>query len=204
MRWLDTTGDEEAIDATDARFDEGVDIVDAGTFWSEQIKAFRKHPDDRLALALDNLPMPAAFSEAAKALRSMIRAKRKAGEDHKKELGLLYWLASIRSLMIPYAERAKLPGAVVMEMIPGSVVRSLPFKYGELGHEELELLNKTDRKWIEEKWGKAEAHTTLNEMHRAVWDEYESKLIAAQKRKMDEFDEVVMEELRELYREGKL
>jgi hypothetical protein len=151
--------------------------LQAGLFWADRIKALRHAPDERLSLALSNLPLPAAFREAAVALRSSIRARRKCGESYESELELLYKLAAIRSFMLDYAPALQSPGFNVMSSIPGGMVASLPYTYLELGYEKLAILNSTDRRWLVEKWGEPSGHTTLNLLHRPVWDEYEQKLI---------------------------
>ena len=93
---------------------------------------------------------------------------------------LLYWLAAVNSFAIPYSEVLREPGYNVMQTIPGKTIKGLPFTYCELGHEHLELLNKTDVKWIEEAWGAPTSHTTLHRMHVRVWDEFEQKLSVVQ------------------------
>ena len=68
--------------------------IESGTFWADRIKTLKDLPVERLKLALDNLPLPGAFREAAVATRSIIRAKRKANEQYEQELQVLYWLFS--------------------------------------------------------------------------------------------------------------
>ena len=147
-----------------------------GEFWADRIKEMRGEPVARLALALENLPLPASFREAAIATRALIREKRKQKSDYDEELALLYWLAAINSFSIPYSEVLQEPGFNVIESIPGKKLKGLPFTYQTLGYEKLNLLNKTDIKWIVERWGDPEKHTTLHEMHTKVWSEYETKL----------------------------
>ena len=79
--------------------------------------------------------------------------------------------------MLDYAPHLQEPGYNVIASMPGKVIRNLPFKYDELGHERLELLNKTDRRWLVESWGEPHRHATLNELHQSVWNHYEYKLI---------------------------
>ena len=69
--------------------------------------------------------------------------------------------------------------------MPGKLLKSLPFTYSELGYKKLELLNKTDCKWLVEAWGEAQIHSTLNQLHKNVWDEYENKLIEKWQRDSD-------------------
>ena len=112
-------------------------------------------------MALDHLPLPAAFRNAAVSTRALIRMVKKIQETSERELTLLYWLAAIRSFMLDYAPRLKEPGFNVVESIPGRYLCSLPYTYSELGYRELSLLNKTDVKWLTEAWGEPISHTTL-------------------------------------------
>ncbi len=181
----------KTINAADSKaFSEGfwlkhrVDI-ESGTFWADRIKTLKEAPLERLKLALDNLPLPAAFREAAVATRSIIRAKRKAEEQFDRELHLLYWLAAIDSFGIPYSSRLQTPGYNVMELVPGEELKALPFSYATLGYEKLPLLNKTDAKWLTQSWGEPKRHTTLNKVHREAWVKYED-LLANQFKTRDE------------------
>lgn len=153
------------------------DDLDSGAFWADSIKQYRDEPGKRLQVAMDNLPLPAAFREAAVATRAIIRARRKSKDSYEEELGLLYWLAAIESFMLPYADRLKEPGFNVVQSIPGRRLRSLPIDYRLVGYDKLELLNKTDKKWMIEAWNEPGTHCTLNQVHRQLWDEYEDRLI---------------------------
>lgn len=64
-RWLDTQTDSD-VDAFASEFWNGLRAqVAGGGFWADRIKEFRGEPQQRLRLAMDNLPLPAAFREAA-------------------------------------------------------------------------------------------------------------------------------------------
>lgn len=163
------------------------DEIQAGVFWSDRIKKLRGKPEERLALAIENLPLPGAFKEAAISIRALIRDKRKQNVTYEDELAFLYWLAAIDSFSIPYSDVLKEPGYNVIESIPGKILKELPFSYKTLGYNKLELLNKTDIKWLSEFWGEPDEHTTLNEMHNDVWRDYERKLKAKRSTQDEEF-----------------
>ena len=187
MRWLETFSNAESTSRS-VHFWEGVrEDLKKGEFWADQIKAFRIDPDKRLSLALDNLPLPASFREAAIALRAKIRKKRKGKEQYTDELESLYHLAVIESFMIGYAPRLKEPGFNVMESCPGGSIAKLPYDYKSMGFDRLKLLNKTDKKWIVESWEEPDEHSTLHEMHKKVWNHYEDLLIQKRKQSDDEF-----------------
>lgn len=181
-RWIDISGDQEAAQHAGDFWSAMRTELDAGAFWADRIKRYRNEPSKRLREALEHLPLPHAFNEAAVAARALIRGKRKAARPFEEELSLLYWLAAVRSFMLDYAPRLKEPGFNVMESIPGRQVCTLPFTYKDLGYRELVLLKKTDWKWMVEVWGEPRSHTTLNAIHRRVWDTHETKLIEARER----------------------
>lgn len=161
--------------------------IQSGEFWADKIKHLRNQPVARLQLALENLPLPAAFREGAIALRSIIRDRRKVNESYEQELQLLYWFAAIDSFSIPYSTKLSTPGYNVMEIVPGEVLKSLAFSYAELGYEQLPLLSKTDFKWLTEAWGSPNSHTTLHKFHQDVWDHYEQELGAVMKKREEDF-----------------
>jgi hypothetical protein len=186
MSWLDTEGDEQSLANVENSAEAMRQDVEAGTFWADRIKHYRDEPRKRLEIAMENLPLPAAFREAAIATRAIIRAKRKNNESYDEELDPLYWLAAIDSFMLPYAERLKEPGYNAVASIPGAKIRSLSIDYRQLGYRELELLNKTDTKWLVRAWGEPEGHTTLNQLHQWLWDEYEEKLIEKRQKEREQ------------------
>ncbi|MGR6502888.1 hypothetical protein [Shewanella sp. Koi 1] len=179
----DLDADEYAVDFWSRHRDE----LQKGEFWADRIKKLRDDPEKRLALAIENLPLPASFREAAIATRALIRDKRKQKIEYEEELALLYWLAAINSFSIPYSDVLKEPGYNVVESVPGKKLKGLPFSYKTLGYSKLELLNKTDVKWLCELWGEPGGHTTLHEMHNDVWREYEGKLKAKRTKRDEEF-----------------
>ncbi|MDF0672983.1 MAG: hypothetical protein P0120_01390 [Nitrospira sp.] len=174
--WHKTKSDEEAeARSVDFWSRHAVELRD-GQFWADRIKQLKGEPLKRLQLALQNLPLPASFREAAVATRALIREKQKSDSKYDEELALLYWLAAINSFSIPFSTVLQEPGYNVLESIPGDKLKSLPFTYAELGFEKLDLLNKTDVKWLTDAWGMPSKHTTLHEIHLDVWREYETKL----------------------------
>ncbi|MGE0434029.1 MAG: hypothetical protein AB7S36_17370 [Planctomycetota bacterium] len=55
----------------------GDGLYEGDEFWADAIRKLKDKPQERLAMALRHLPLPAAFREAAVALRALIRAKQK-------------------------------------------------------------------------------------------------------------------------------
>lgn len=159
--------------------------IESGEFWADKIKHLQGDPNERLRLAIDNLPLPAAFREAAIATRALIKERRKIKEPYEDQLTLLYWLAAIDSFSVPYSEKLQTPGYNIVEAVPGSELKSLPFAYAELGYKELGLLNKTDAKWLVEAWSEPRTHTTLHILHQDVWERYE-RIVGERRKQRDE------------------
>ena len=184
QQWHKTISDFEAEEHVKDFWNRHKKELETGAFWADRIKMLKGEPVKRLSLALENLPLPASFREGAVAIRSLIREKRKEKISYEDELALLYWLAAINSFMVPYSELLKEPGYNVIETIPGAKLKALLFSYKNLGYEALELLNKTDIKWLIEAWGEPECHSTLHEMHLDLWREYENKLQVKRQKNM--------------------
>lgn len=173
--WIKTQTDNEALRHSNDFWSRHRHEADSGIFWADHIKKYQKHPEARLAIAIHNLPLPAAFREAIIAIRALIRKQKKNSENCEDALALLYWLAVVDSFRIPYSERLQIPGYNVFEIIPAYILKSLAFSYNEIGYLELSLINKTDAKWLVEQWGQPDLHTTLHNKYPGVWLEYENK-----------------------------
>ena len=142
-------------------------------FWADAIKRLSGEPLKRLNMARDNMPFPAAFREAAIALRALVRERRKSGEENEDLLGLLYLTAAQHDFLhhTPYIEGIG-PGYNVAERIPRQLWENLDLPYDEVGYSHLPLLNKTDIKWITAAWGEPSSHCSPQELHGVVWSEY--------------------------------
>lgn len=154
--------------------------IEQNAFWADEIQKEKNNPAERLAMALRNLPLPAAFREAAKALRQVIRAARSARESVNEPLTMFYNLAAAESFVSAsaYIEELLEPAFNAIEMLSENDWRSLRFEYAHLGYERLPLLNKTDRRWMREAWGEPETHTTLRALSSEIWNAAVRKLIA--------------------------
>jgi hypothetical protein len=148
--------------------------VPPGVFWADYIKKLKDKPEERLEVALNYLPLPAAFREAAVALRAQIRERRKQGAEYGELLSGLHTLAAWDSFLhaTPHVEANAAPAWNVVEIIPEEVWRGLDLPYSEIGHRELSLLNQTDGKWLEEAWGEPKMHRTAQEYHQGVWNQW--------------------------------
>jgi hypothetical protein len=178
MRWLDTS-DRDTEKSADAFWKRKAAEINSEQFWADAIRHLRAQPRRRLDLALDNLPLPHAFEEAAAAQFDIISQKKAANINCRRDLAFLYWLAAVRSFMVPYAAKLQEPGFNVVESIPCSVLKAIPLPWHELGYEQLQLINEISAQWLIEQWGEPKAHTTLFALRNDLWIEYEDRLIAS-------------------------
>src|SRR5437773_7789187 len=90
-----------------------------GSFWADRIRSARDQPNERLRIALENLPLPAAFREAAVALRQIMRDRFKMAESNEEELKFLYSLAAVESFVsaTAYIEELAEPAWNAVEMM---------------------------------------------------------------------------------------
>jgi hypothetical protein len=142
-----------------------------GSFWSDEIHKVRDQTHERLRIAVENLPLPAAFREAAIALRQIIRDRRKAKEPNEQESLFLYSLAAVESFTsaTKYLEDLGEPSWNALEMMSADDWQSLTFEWSSLGCNELPLLTKTDRRQMIDRWGEPPVHTNLRRLHENVW-----------------------------------
>ncbi len=145
--------------------------VAQGKFWADEARNARDQAEERLRIAVENLPLPAAFREAAIALRQMILEKRKVKESDLEELEFLYSLAAVKSFVsaTTYIEELAEPAWNAIEMMTPEDWQSLTYQWRTLGCNELSLLTKTDRRQMIERWREPAEHTTLRRLHEDVW-----------------------------------
>ena len=128
----------------------GDGLYEGDRFWADAIKDTYDDPGRRLEMAKRNLPLPAAFREAAIALRAIIRDKRKLGEPFQGELLELHQLAAVASLA-PYDP---------LDITPYAKISELDLSPTRIGWDALSLLNKTDRTLMAEVWCAAGQHVS--------------------------------------------
>lgn len=135
-------------------------------------KKTKQDYEERLKNALSEIPLPAAYREAAVALRGLRRTDSENSERYIKQL---YDLAVKNSLSIDYSDFCEYPGYNILETIPEAVISSLEYTYNEMGYEKLSLLTATDIKAVTGLWGEPKSHKTLNEKYHKLWHDYELK-----------------------------
>ncbi len=163
------------------------DAVPEGVFWHDHIKTLRDDPEARLQVARDHFPLPAAFREAAVALRALIRNRKKVASDYTDLLEDLYRLAVQESFFFAVDYIPDIgPSFNVAAEVPREIWIGLECPYQEIGYEQLKLLNKTDKRWIAEAWGEPGDHTTAQAFHGGLWNAAVERLRQKNKNRLSE------------------
>lgn len=161
----------------------------SGEFWADRIKKFRDKPVERLELAKDNLPTPAAYREAAIALRALIRKADEGSDKRDALLRELYELACEHGFFYETREVAGYPAFNLTEIIPDTQFSQISRDYQQIGFRALPLLNKTDQNWFAEAWGAPANTQTAREANANLWEDWVQKFeghLEAQERRFDE------------------
>lgn len=126
-------------------------------FPMEKARQLRDDPRRRYEFALDYLPLPAAFREAAKGLRALVRDQKREDEPCEAPLRRLYRLACVHDLAM---------GADVLsnKRLPGELWQDVEFPYEAIGHEKLDLLGTRDRQRMEKLWGEPDRHRNVGDV----------------------------------------
>ena len=145
----------------------------AGVFWIDDLEKVEVDPAERLALARKYMPLPAAFREAATALRAMVLSSAREMADGSDLLSQLYVTAAQENFLMatPYV-----PGIGsrynVAAAIPRDVWQRLPMPFAAIGYRHLPLLTRTDCDWLVVAWGEPDRHSSAQAYHQSVWDYY--------------------------------
>ena len=145
--------------------------VPPGVFWVDDFEQLEVNPTRRLLLARKYLPLPAAFREAATALRAMILSAARHGADGDDLLSQLYVTAAQENFLLAEPD---VPGISspykLASSIPKTIWQRLPMPYQTIGYRHLPLLTQTDSDWLVVAWGEPDGHSTARAHHQAVWD----------------------------------
>jgi hypothetical protein len=145
-------------------------------FWADEIQLLKHDPTARLSLALEYRPYPAAYREAAIALRALIRDARKNGNDAEDLLRQLHRLGMEHAFLHDreYDEEIG-PTHNIAVRIPQRELDELSFPYESFGYDWAPLFAKTDGKWFEEAWGPAESHRRPRDAYGGRWESFVSQ-----------------------------
>jgi len=145
--------------------------VPPGVFWVDDFEQLEVNPTKRLLLARKYLPLPAAFREAATALRAMILSAARHQADGDDLLSQLYVTAAQENFLLtdPNVSGVNSPYKLASS-IPKTIWQQLPMPYSAIGYRRLRLLTPTDCDWLVGAWGEPDRHSTARAHHQAVWD----------------------------------
>jgi len=145
--------------------------VPPGVFWADDIETLKHDPEVRLAAAQVYLPLPAAFREAATALRALIRARSQQSADGSDLLSQLHLIAAQESFLLatPHIPGVG-PCSNVAATIPRQVWQQLRMPYEVTGYLYLPLLDWTDCRWLVAALGEPDSHCSAQAYHQDVWD----------------------------------
>ena len=145
--------------------------VPAGVFWLDDVEALRDSRE-RLRLARQYMPLPAAFREAAISLRALILEGARQMSDGSDLLAQLHRIAAQENFLYaePYVTGFG-PAYNVASNIPRRVWEELEMPYQAIGFRELPLLNRADGSWMEVAWGEPAEHCSARVYHQATWDD---------------------------------
>jgi hypothetical protein len=135
--------------------------VPAGVFWVDDFEQLEVNPTKRLLLARKYLPLPAAFREAATALRAMVLSAARNGADGDDLLSQLYVTAAQANFLL---STPSVIGAGSRYDVAASIPKN------KIGYRHLGLLTHTDCDWLIVAWGEPDRHSTARAHHQAVWD----------------------------------
>lgn len=116
---------------------------------------------------------PHSASAIAKALRALIREKRKAKEPHQDLLVALYGACVAADLAKSVAFERTQPDYMV-RFVDINDLQSVRLDYGAMGYQLIESLSKTDVKWLVEAFGEPAEHQSFD----ALWPSIRRNAIA--------------------------
>jgi hypothetical protein len=147
--------------------------IPAGVFWIDDLTPFESAPERRLTLASRYMPLPAAFQEAATALRAMVRDPALQEHEGPQLLEKLYRTAARESFLLSPIDLPHVGSPYnVAASVPRAVWETLPMPYREIGYRRLPLLTMEDRDWFRVAWGEPDRHQSAREYHADVWKDY--------------------------------
>lgn len=162
-------------------------------FPAHEAKELRDRPRERYEFALRYLPLPAAFREAAKGLRAIVRERKREDEPFEEPLRKLYRLACVENLVMTPDPSRGVRGFHLTERLPSELWEYAEFPYEEIGFEKLELLGVRDRSRMAKKWGEPEIHRNVREVLPEVWERFVEHHEAAERREEEQFQKRIQE-----------
>jgi len=126
--------------------------------------------------AESHLPESAAWQEMAVALRVAIRAARRRQIAFERPLRELHKIAAIWSFA---GIEGKQEASLFLAHVSFAKLAALDLGYDKLGCNALDLLGKTDRRWMASAWGERPAHMTAKMLYHDLWIEERARMLGA-------------------------
>ncbi len=139
----------------------------AAIHWPDQIKLLKDSADLNAALTLcqQQFPKAQALQQAAIVLRLQMKQQLDRHQDIAPLLAKLYRCAVMADLfrigVVPKPANAR---AAMKQLATHE------FDYQQIGHQRLKLLNKSDIRLLEQRWGKPVSHSHSEAVLGALWD----------------------------------
>lgn len=122
------------------------------------------------------LPQLKAFRQSCVVLRAQIRELKKKRRPYAVELEQLYRFAALADFFHGKAPNTNALPPSAVRQIDFAAWQSLSSPYAALGFDHLNLLTKTDTKWLLQEFGEPDSHGFMRELHCAQWNELRDSL----------------------------
>lgn len=122
------------------------------------------------------LPQMGAFRQSCLVLRAQIRDQKKAKKEISPSLEQLYQLVALADFFHGKTENSKPLSVSASKRVAFESFVALESPYADLGYEHLNLLTKTDIKWLTQTWGEPKQHRHMRELHQNRWDTLQDSL----------------------------
>jgi hypothetical protein len=155
--------------------------------WADDVDELKRRGDLQKAVAQcsENFPFPYAFTNAAIIIRKQIRDRRKNEKDYEDLLEELYRTAVCENFF-RFVKWTAILDNRLCSLTARPFVGRIAHPYPQIGYQNLELLNTTDKKWIVEKWGEPDCHNNAKVANQQLWQEAVEKFAAAAKKSLEE------------------
>ncbi len=141
-------------------------------FWADKVRRLKRAGKNReiVALCHEHLPLPAAFSEMAIALRKQIREKRKDKAPHNDLIRKLYHTA-VWGNYFADIDACSLAEQEDSCRVAGQSIPRIKCDYSLIGYELLDMLGVNDVKWIVAAWGEPKNHNLARTINLELYEQ---------------------------------
>jgi hypothetical protein len=184
--------------------------MESNEFWADKVKRLKKEGayDEVINICKKNIPLPAAFRELSIALRKKIIIALKQDKNINSKLNMLYELAVYHRFLFAYptvkiskiaafSEEGRIyPTFSVAGLAHNKgAMKKIKANYTDMGYKFIELLNKTDIKWMVTVWGEPKNHADPRQVYLVEWNKhlerFEKNIIKSNKRMINEWKKLL-------------